>query len=218
MDKSKTLIVISLILLLVLTLFNHNMFARIKINKSDDGFEDPGKEAASGMGTYIIEGAAYFLKSHANYLLFLQKIELSDLTGMDYSDLRDTLNSTIDDMNAARVKYTLLKDEADNRPYNYMVIWKLILFDYENFQEERGLIPLIFNDVKGYLQYGDIRGVYARELSGVLDIINLLERIKEAIDADRLPAMNDLWRLNQKYGEALYFGQYVAEVFANIQD
>ncbi len=92
-----------------------------------------------------------------------------------------------------------------------------MLFDYEKFQEERGLIPLIFNDVKGYLQYGDIRGVYDRELSGVLDILTLLEKIKEAIDANRLPAMNDLWRLNQKYGEALYFGQYVAEVFANIQ-
>ena len=70
-----------------------------------------------------------------------------------------------------------------------------MLFDYENFQEERGLIQLIFNDVKGYLQYGDIRGVYDWELSGVLDILTLLEQIKEAIDADRLPAMNDLWRL-----------------------
>ena len=193
------------------------MFARIKINKSDDGFEDPGNEAASGMGTYIIEGAAYFLKSHSNYLLFLQKIELSDLTGMDYSDLRAVLNSAIGDMNAAKVKYTLLKEEADNTPYNSAVIQVLIAFDYDKFQEERGLIPLIFNDVKGYLKNGDLRGVYARELSGALDILTLLELIKEAIDADRLPAMNDLWRLNQKYGEALYFGQYVAEVFANIQ-
>ena len=93
-----------------------------------------------------------------------------------------------------------------------------LLANFKTGMDARGLIPSIFNQVKGYLQYGDIRGVYARELSGVQDILDLLERIKSAVDVDRLPAMNDLWRLNQKYGEALYFGQYVAEIFAGIKD
>jgi hypothetical protein len=208
-----------LLVLFILALVSPKLESMIKINSSDDGFDNPPEVSSnSSIGTYIIEGGAYFLDSHSNFLQFLKKIELAGLAGADFRELQWIINRAIYGMKAAKQKYALLKAEADHTPYNLLVIEKLMSFDYEGFQASFGLIPGIFKDVEGYLKNGDIRGVYNRTLSETEEIVGMLSKVKEAVDGGRLPMVSDLWRLNQKYGEALYFGQYVSEVFARIQD
>ena len=86
---------------------------------------------------YVIEGAGYFLESYSGFLLFLNKVELKELQGLDYNEVQMILNSAIEKMENARDVYTRLKQEADVTPYNPDMIDELMNFDYDGFQETK---------------------------------------------------------------------------------
>ncbi len=212
--------------LLVLGLFTFNSYSAITFNWSDCAYrgECDGGEAASlimvpmstSMHTYIVEGAGYFLDSHSNLQAFLSRVEMSEINGIDYNELREILYKTIEDMEKAREAYYNLKIKADNTPYEENVIEQLGAFDYDGFQEANGLIPFIFEKVKGYLSKGDVRGVYANGLSNTETILEKLYTVKESVDADQFPDIKDLWRISQFYSENQGFGQYTSEIFRTI--
>jgi hypothetical protein len=45
----------------------------------------------------------------------------------------------------------------------------------------------------------------------------MLYKLKPVIDSGQFPVLEDLWRLNQAYAEALLLGQYTSEVFARVK-
>jgi len=151
-------------------------------------------------------------------LLLLNKIEMSDLYGVNYNDLRDTLYSAIESMEGAKEAYITLKQRAETTPYIQEKINRLISFDYTGFQEEKGLDSIIFNDVEVYLKEGDVTGLFGETLSAMETILRMLYQVKKTIDNDQLPENSSLWRLNQKYSKTLLFGQYAAEVFYAVTD
>ena len=212
--------------LLILGLFAFNSYSYVTFNWSDCAYrgECDGGESTSlimvpmsmSMHTYIVEGAGYFLDSHSNFQAFLSRVEMSEINGVDYNELREILYKSIEDMEKAREAYYNLKITADNTPYKEPVIEALRAFDYDGFQEANGLIPYIFEKVKGYLSKGDVRGIYADALSSMESLLEKLYTVKESLDTDQFPEIKELWRINQFYSESLFTGQYTSEVFKYI--
>lgn len=203
----------------VLTIPSH---ARVCHNGLEDGYEDGGTRNAEAMGaggsirSLIIEGAGNLLDSQAHTLLFLNKVEMSDLNGVDYSQLRDSLNQAVESMKSAVKSYSLLVQKAQRTPYNQATVYQLVLFDYAGFQEERNLNADIFGKLEQFLSKGDVTGTLHQTLNDTETLLKMLISLQEIIDADQLPGNAPLWRLNQKFSDTMMFGQYSAEVIQAI--
>lgn len=191
--------------ILILSLFNLGAFSRVIHNGSGGAFPEPDR---STIEVYVIEAAGYFLKSNSDALLLANKIELSDIYGVDYSELQQIISSTIMNMENAKTTYTELTRIADNTPYAPTVINKLLNFRYSN--------NLKANRVETYLSAGDVRGLYHKMISDTQGILDQLMFIKSSIDAGTIPETSYLWRLNQSYYKTLLFGQQAAETFFHI--
>jgi hypothetical protein len=176
---------------------------------------DVGKEniSAPTLGGLIAEGGGYFLKAGSEIQLFSSRIEFSEVNGLDFKTLQESLDAAVADLEKAGAAYDQLKNLAAVTPYNQEVIARLIEFDYDKFQEKNNLIPVVFERVRKYLITGDVRGVYNEFYSHTGQILELLYTLKKDVDAGIFPNLSILWRLNQNYSQAQLFGQYVAEVF-----
>jgi hypothetical protein len=196
-------------------LLNTNIFSYWYLNYTELSYGGDG-ESSTAMSGLIIDGCGYFLESHANTLLFMKKIEWSGKTALAYDELKNLVDKALDNMKSANETYVNLKQAADAAPYNPAVIDALKHFDYNGFKEANSLNGDIFKEVKGYLAKGDIRGVYARILLDTENIILLLERIRDQVDAGDFPIIGDVWNLNHAYSQSLLFGQYTSQVLASI--
>jgi hypothetical protein len=194
-------------------LFNYSAFSKLIHNGANAGFVEPQSITIQG---YVIEAAGYFLESHADFLLFLNRIELADLNGVDYSELQLMINNTIAHLTNAKTTYNDLTQIADTAPYDQPFITELLNFDYNSLQQDKSLNSVIFNGIQNYLSAGDIRGIFHKTLADTQDILDLLIPIKCAVDAETLPETEDLWRVNQAYSETQLVGQYAAEVFSEV--
>lgn len=212
---------ISKVFLVIIVLFflTGHVFALVYGNESDKGFDGGsggGKSSTPIIRTYVIRGAGYFLSAHSDILLFLDKTELAELDGVDYTELQGIITNALQHMQQAGDTYFNLTQTADITPYNMEVIDQLVQFDYAAFQQEKGLNAVIFADAAAYLSKGDIRGIYHRFLSVCENLLVQLNAIKADIDARRFPQAQDLWNLNQYTGKSLLFGQYTAQVFHQV--
>lgn len=223
MIKQNKQLILKIIIGIIILSFANTSYSRLAHNWSDCAYEGEcdGGELTSlintpmsiSMHTYIVEGAGYFLDSHSSMQAFFNRVEMSDVNGVDYNELREILYKAIEDMEKAKEAYYNLKIKADNTPYKMSMIEILMQFDFEEFQLENGLLPSIFEKVEYYLSKGDVRGLYATILSSNEEILYKLYEIKEVVDADQFPEITKLWRINQKYAEFQLFGQYTSEVF-----
>ncbi|MCX6581963.1 MAG: hypothetical protein NT166_17475 [Candidatus Aminicenantes bacterium] len=221
MIKQTGLKFVSRILLAVFVLFlvQVNVFALIYGNESQKGFGNPGgKSSGPTIKTYVLQGAGYFLNSYSDILLFLNKIELAELNGVDYIELQNIVTRAGENIQQQKDAYLNLTQLADATPYDPAVIDQLSSFDYAAFQREKALNSVIFADVQSYLSKGDIRGVYHRFLAVAETLQAQLNTIKTDIDAGRYPQPSALWNLDQISAQSLLFGQYTAEVFYRVMN
>ena len=218
--KSNTMQVISKLFIGVFILWavNINLFGLIFANYSECTFDETCEEkSTSTVKPYVIEGAGYFLGSHSDFLLLLNRIEVSELKGIDYGELQGIMKKAISNMKGAKESYTALTELAQVTPYNEAFIQKLLDFDYDSFEKEYNLNGVIFDDVESYLGKGDVRGFYSRILSDIEKLLKSLNLIKITVDAEKFPEISDLWRLNDDFSKTLVFGQYAAEIFKKIK-
>ncbi len=208
---------LTVVLAAALVVFSVPGFALMKGNDSPMGFgggTNGGESAGIGaLNTAVIESAGYSMESQSQILLFLAKIERSEVNGVDFKNLRQVLAKAIFSMEKAESNYVQLKQLADQTPYNEKVITQLTTFDYDGYKDAHSLNPSLFNKARTYLELGDVRGVYGKMLLDTRIILELLYRIDNSLENKRFPASDSLWRLNQYSYESLIFGQYVAEVF-----
>jgi len=209
---------------LIIVLFFGSGFyvhARLVANHSEGAFDDPNPPQTAGayptasltIRELIIKGAGAFLKAQADINSLSEKVELSDLDGVYWAVIQGVVNAALENMYQARYYYRELEIKANQTPYNFNVIIKLIYFHYDCFQYENGLIKDVFSEVKGYLSNGDIRGAYSH-ISAYFDtLIYILEVIKKDVDAGTIPANAVMWELNQTGAKVHMFGQYIARVF-----
>jgi hypothetical protein len=178
---------------------------------------DKIKSSSSIITNYIIVGAGYYLDAHSYFITFLNRVELSELRGINYNEWNQLVNSALSNIKNAKDTFSLLIEVAESTPYNQTVISKLMTFDYDYYLNEHKLNSVIFNYVENYLKQGDIRGVHKRIYSDVIEIENLLTSIKGELSLFKMPELSNLWKINEKFSETLIFGQYVARIFYALQ-
>ena len=187
-------------------------------NGSDGSSSTEGADLACfTIGELIIKGAEYFFKAQSDINLLSENTEISDLYGADFFTLWWAVNSALENMNMARYYYHELQYKANHTPYNQVIINKLLVFDYDSFQEQNSLIKDVFSEVKGYLVNGDVRGVYSNTSAYLDSLTNTLETIRGELYAGKVPGNNHMWNLNQVCAKAHMFGQYVARIFEEIK-
>ncbi|MCX6584918.1 MAG: hypothetical protein NT166_32500 [Candidatus Aminicenantes bacterium] len=218
MNKTKIIILIVFIAFLA-----YNLYPLFIANESPRGFQ-PGNpltanagNATSTLNQYVIEGGGYYLKSDSDFLLFLNKVEMAGLNGLNYDEALRIVNSAVDNLEKARATYFKLTNLADVTPYDLVVQAQLVSFDYTDFQEGKGFNPIVFKAVEGFLSKGDIRGVYHKLYNDVSEILSRLYRVKAGLEKSELTAISDLWDIHQHYADSIFFGQYTAAVFFEIK-
>lgn len=233
--QHKQLFLTVLVVVIIVSMMNINLYPRVLLNKGGCAYdeetceEDSGGTTGSNMAgiasatsstisTYIVLGAGYFLNSQSSALLFLNKIEMSDLVGLDYNDLRAVLYSAITNMELAVGAYTDLKQAADITPYRASMIDGLKAFDYEAFQKANSLNATTFRKVENYLKEGDVTGLFGEMLTGTENILDQLYALKDTIAQDQIPTNQALWDLAQAYSELHDAGRYAAQVFYAVKN
>lgn len=214
--KNKQIFVSVFSVVFVLFICTGNLYSLVFANESDNGYDapppPPGGEKSSSIRSYVLRGAGYFLSGYSNILLFLNNLELAELEGLRYDQLAEKINNAVENMENARSTYAALTHRADQTPYNPLVIHQLEVFDYCRFMEKNALDPFVFKKVEAYLSKGNIRGVYHYIYENLEGILEVLYRIRSAVNAEKFPQIPDLWALNQVCSETLMFGQHVANV------
>jgi len=217
MKQDKTTVVKWIVVVLVIIMLKTNVLALIWANETEGSVIPPKGKMSSSMRSWVITAAGNFMRSYSSTLTFLNKIELSELDGLDYADIQSDLDSAISYMTEVKTAYVEITREADMSTYNQEVIEKLLVFDYATYEMANALNHCIFTDVRSYLEKGDVKGIYHKLLSDVRGILDILSIIKKKVDINVFPDLSDLYRMNQYYSQALLFGQYVAEVFIEIK-
>lgn len=168
--------------------------------------------------TYIIKSASSFLESYSYTLQYMKKTESMPLDGVNPVELKTLLVNALESMKHANECYVNLKNAADKMSYNPGVIEELKNFSYEGYLKSNSqyLNKELFREVKSYLFYGDIRGVYRKSVSDTAKIMVILNRLITATDEGIIPSLEDTWKVNQLYSQSLLFGQYVAQIFDKI--
>jgi hypothetical protein len=220
--RMKSLSIIAL--LIVFLVFTINIKAAMIANETNGAYSPPppapngtSSIRSTTLGQLIADGGSNFFKSAGSIDQFFSLVESSEVTGPDYMGLQKNLNAAIYYLEQSRTTYLQLKNQAAVTPYNQEVISKLLSFDYDSFQQENGLFPVIFEKVKGFLAAGNVTGIYNEFYSYTGEILDLLYLLKKDIDAGIFPGISIVWSVNQKYSEIKLFGQYVAQVFYRIK-
>ena len=208
----------SLIIILVLVT-SVAIFGVVVYNHGESAYEkkDNTKEATgTQIKTLIIFAGGHFLKSHAGFQEFLQKIELAELTGTDYNELQDILNGAIGEIESAKTTYYNLKNLAAATPYNQTVIDALAFFNYTGFLNENSLNSIIFCEVENLFKNGNVTGLYEDAYEMIVAISELLQPVKNDIDQSIFPDIALLWQVNQIYFNFYLKGQYASMIFKNL--
>jgi hypothetical protein len=196
---------------------NFNINAYICGNGAGEGYGEGSDEKGSIIETYIIEGAAFFLKANSDIQLYLNRIELSVLNGTDYNEMMSILNSAYDNMAKAKESYDNLIKTAEVTSYNDVVIFKLSNFNYDEFAEKNSLNRTIFKEVEGYLGRGNINGAFRNIHTKFCEIIEKINFLKGKLSLNEMVEIKIYWKLNQDFCQTLLFGQYISEVFFAIR-
>jgi len=215
---------ITLLVVIMLLTLPVNLKALLCGNESDKAYSPPpptpngiSSIRCITLGQLIADGGSHFFKSAGHIDQFFSLVESAELNGPDFMGLQKNLNAAIYYLEHARNTYFHLKNQAAVTPYNQEVISRLLNFDYDSFQQENGLFPVIFEKVKGFLAAGNVTGIYNEFYSYTRYILDLLYLLKKDIDAGIFPDISTVWSVNQKYSEIKLFGQCVAQVFYSIK-
>lgn len=218
----KNLILTTLVGMLILLMIPAVVFPRILGNGSGSGYGggDGTNSSVAGIQSqfntiemYVIKGAGFYLDAYSDILVLLNRVEESDLIGMDYNEGGQISERALDNMYNAIYTYYYLIRQAEMTPYNEAVIKKLMAFDYAGFMEKWGLNSVLFKKVEEYLHQGDITGMYKYIYIELAAIVPILQQIRDELYLGKLPELSILWELNERCSKTLLFGQYMSRVF-----
>ncbi len=159
-------------------------------------------------GAYI-EGTAFFLK-------LLNRVEMANQEGVDYTEMLALAQKAQEKIAHSAAVYGALVSIANASVYNSVIQEKLRNFRYGEYAGDNGLNPVIFKEVESFLSGGDIRGIYNRTYTVVLEAEDQLLGVCGTLGDNKLPALKVLWETNEHLYGHLVFGQYVSRVFKEI--
>lgn len=169
------------------------------------------------IGQLIAEGTYYYTSANSKYQEFLSKIEISELRGYNFSELKNIVDIALKNMYMAERFYREVFDIASQCECDEKYLQKLREFDYDAFQQKNNLIPSVLEKTRDYLSIGNIKGVFEVMSVESLNIYNLLTAIKSQIDIEKVPEYHLMWDCNQRFFVTHLFGQYVSMIFYNLK-
>ena len=223
--KSSILVKILIVCIGIFIINLNTAYGCIWHNGAGGGYDDGGDGGDGLAGTaainhmieyYITLGAGYYLSAGSNFQSFLKMVEMQDIQGIDILTLQKAAGSSHINMKSAAYIYMLLVKQAEATPYNEAVIAGLKDFDYNTFMLENGLNPVVFAEVEGYLQKGDITGLLKKVHTDLAELAAMLKAVNEELTVNRVPPLPDLWRLNETFSRVSQSGSYTARVFAAV--
>ncbi len=221
----KKSLILTLFIVVLFILTSMNVYPYVACNGAGKGYDGDGKGGSSIstpmeinniIDLYIFEGADYYLSAKTDIQQILNMFEMQDTNGVDFDTLNLLVDSAICNIINAKETYQKLILEAERTPYNQYVQSLLKAFEYDAFRLENGLNSSVFEEVKGFLQQGDITGVFRWIHSRDAEILDMLNSIKIEISREKLPALAIFWRLNETCDLTSIFGSYIARVFHEI--
>ncbi|MCP4147851.1 MAG: hypothetical protein GY757_08870 [bacterium] len=216
MTKLKIKIAIALAIMMIAV----NVFPYIYFNNAGTGYDVTSGDqkvmtAGNSINRYIEDIAANFLLAKADILTFSNLYELSD-SSIDYEEWLRVLNSAEDNIKKSMDAYSQLIQLAETTPYNQAVLDKLMNFNYPGFLSKHNLNTGIYLEVEFFLNQGNVTGAFKKIAASLDTISGILTQIKAEVNADTMPGLTDIWRINEEFSTALLFGEYVAMVFSEI--
>lgn len=205
--------VVTFVIILSVFFLHTAVSAKIVANFSSASFQGP---ESGTMEDYVVAGAGYFLTAYSDYLQALNRIELAEVNGLDYTDLQKLIDRSLLNIDNAVTEYDGLTQLADATAYDLAVRESLATYNYTATRVEKQVNNCIFDNVEAYLKAGDVRGLYKNLHESFKDLSTRLNEIKVEADAGVHPDLSKLWRLNQEFLNAYLLGQYTAEVFSQI--
>lgn len=203
----------------------HNSFGCVWHNGAGSGYDDGGDGEDGVSGTtainnpieyYITLGAGYYLNATSDFRKFLKMVEMQDIEGLDFFALQKESGSSLVNMENAAFIYMILVRQAENTPYNEAVITRLKDFDYQSFMLENNLNPVVFAEVKGCLQMGDITGLLKKVHNELKEMAAMLKSVNDELTSNRVPQLPLLWNINETFSHASLFGSYTARMFSEV--
>jgi hypothetical protein len=192
------------------------IYPRIWCNTTDGGFSDDAVLAGFSMKTHIVEAAANFLSAYGHTMLLLNKIELSELYGLDFTEAQLLINTAIDEMNVAIAEFSALRELADRTPYNDNVLDMVAVYDFSQFEARKKANTPILNNLKELLLERKLREYYAQLHSKLYEIVGHLNLLKSHLDGNMYPDFEAIHNLNQVLAETMISGEYAAEIFHEV--
>ncbi len=240
MNRSNSFMKVLVGMVICLFLTTSGVFGYLACNGAGGGYCDPGvnpdcpegssdSDESTIKGVSIIqsdstieanveEGGGYFFNAFLQIMKLSNRVEMSNLNGVDHDELLNIVNEGLDNIRYAKYSYELLIYTAEATPYNQNVIALLKNFDYKGLMVKDSLNKTIFAKVESYLRNGDITGALKHFYSGIVVIEGLIMQIKVDLSKNRMPELSDVWKVNEAASSNLLFGQGVARVFSALKN
>ncbi|MCU0289463.1 MAG: hypothetical protein MUF15_24085, partial [Acidobacteria bacterium] len=106
--------VLGLMLILSFTLISYpDLVANWRECLNTPGCSCTLQGTTSTLKIYITESAGYFLNSHSAYQTFLNRVEMADVKGIDFIELKDILYNSTAYMEKAKAAYANVKAASE---------------------------------------------------------------------------------------------------------
>lgn len=217
MNSKKITVIVGVLILMSVGLFGY--FVGNPPCEVVDPDCSKNNESLSGPSIYslIVDAAASFLQSNAEYQQYLSKVELSGQYNVTSLEMSLVLENAISQMSAAHSHYAVIYDLCLKTGLTQATVDKLSTFDYVGFQEINQLNPVIFEQAAAILQEARLADIYLELYQYTGKILEQLREIKAVSGSTQSLQLPLLWRTNQSYMTAAMFGQYSSEILMSLK-
>lgn len=165
----------------------------------------------------IVEGASNFLQSYSQIFLLLNESELSSNNGFDFLKAKTAVDLALTKIIESKKYYSSALQCDENEVNNLPIIEKLKIFDYDRLIASRQLNPCVMEKITYFLLKGDLAGMYDKIIKDLENMTACLLPIKESIENNIIPDIENLRSLYQKYSDFMLLGYYSSLIFYEIR-
>lgn len=162
-----------------------------------------------------IEAASNFLKSNAEVFLLLNEVEISQ-NGLNFDKALNFTNSALDKLEYTKRDLSDIIQIGKISGYDKEIVNRLKNFRYDTFVYDNKLVKDVFERLLPYFTTGDIIGFYQIMLNDLEEISIKLHSIKNQLEINSQPSLEEFWLLLQKNSETILLGNYATLVFNSL--
>lgn len=166
----------------------------------------------------IVDGASSILLSYSNFILLINESELSSKYGFNFKKALDIIDNTTEKLSVAREIYFIVMIQYKQNTIDIPELHKLKEFNYDALVQERKLHASVMDKVRLFLEAGDLVGFFEKIVEDTNKIIVLLKSLRQKIQSNTIPDIEELRILYQQFSDYMLFGYYSSLVFSELKD